>query len=141
MCRVLRFHRQVDGWPGDEQIARTAASKLIEPAKDRPAAACDTVFHRSPWKQWVAVREDCFLRMYDEVFFEAVVPDAAEAGPSAFVAGLAEFQARRTAGGEGLMEFLRCNLNQFEPAVAHAIMDLAREVAKDEQSESGSGHG
>jgi hypothetical protein len=78
---------------------------------------------------------------YDEVFFEALVPDVAEAGPSAFVAGLAELQARRTAGGEGLMEFLRYNLDQFEPAVALEIMNLAREVAENEQGESGNGHG
>ena len=32
-----------------------------------PPAEPDTVIHRSPWKTWVAVREDCFIRMYDEV--------------------------------------------------------------------------
>ena len=70
-------------------------------------------------------------RPFDEVFHEAVIESAETGGASAFVAGLAELQARRTAGGAGLMEFLSYNVGQFEPAVADEIMNLAREVTDD----------
>jgi DNA repair exonuclease SbcCD nuclease subunit len=70
-------------------------------------------------------------RPFAEVFHE-MVPDApAEAGKSAFVAGLAELQARRTASGAGLMEFLQQNVAQYSPAVADEIMHLALEVTAD----------
>jgi hypothetical protein len=67
-------------------------------------------------------------RPYDEVFHEAIIEPSGDAGASAFVAGLAELQARRTASGAGLMEFLEHNLTQFEPAVADEIMKLATEA-------------
>ncbi len=76
-------------------------------------------------------------RPFDEVFYEAVVSGTSEAGPSAFVAGLAELQSRRTAGGAGLMEFLKQNVGQFEGPVAAEIMNLAKEVTEDVQSENG----
>lgn len=75
-------------------------------------------------------------RPYDEVFHEAAVAPASETGPSAFVAGLAELQARRTASGAGLMEFLEQNITQFESAVADEIMNLAYEVTEDVQVEN-----
>ena len=70
-------------------------------------------------------------RPFDEVFHEIIVDAPAERGESAFVAGLAELQARRTAGGAGLMEFLDQNLNQFDAAVAAEIRTLAMEVTSD----------
>jgi hypothetical protein len=70
-------------------------------------------------------------RSFDEVFHEAVIEAARDAGPSAFVAGLAELQARRTAGGAGLMEFLEQNLGQFDPEVSDEIMTLAEEVTNE----------
>ncbi len=74
-------------------------------------------------------------RPYEEVFYEAVLEETGAAGPSAFVAGLAELQARRTAAGAGLMEFLEQNLNHFEPPVAIEIMNLAKEVTGNVQGE------
>lgn len=65
---------------------------------------------------------------FDDVFHEVVVEAVAETQGSAFVAGLAELQARRTASGAGLIEFLNQNLSQFEPGVAAEIMNLTREV-------------
>ena len=70
-------------------------------------------------------------RSFDEVFHDAVIETARGAEPSAFVAGLAELQARRTAGGAGLMEFLERNLSQFDRAVSDEIMTLAEEVTHD----------
>lgn len=67
-------------------------------------------------------------RPFEEVFHEAVAEMAAEPTASAFVAGLAELQARRTATGAGLMEFLERRLDQFEPEVSRQIMLLAEEV-------------
>lgn len=65
---------------------------------------------------------------FDDVFHEAVVETVAESQGSAFVAGLAELQARRTASGAGLIEFLNQNLSQFEPGVAAEILKLNQEV-------------
>jgi DNA repair exonuclease SbcCD nuclease subunit len=67
-------------------------------------------------------------RPFDEVFHEVVIETVHAAGSSAFVAGLAELQARRTASGAGLREFLQNNLDQFEPDVGKEIMSLAMEV-------------
>jgi DNA repair exonuclease SbcCD nuclease subunit len=71
---------------------------------------------------------------FDEVFHEAVAEAAGGGEASAFVAGLAELQARRTASGAGLMEFLAQNLTQFEPDVADEIMNLTREVTDAESN-------
>ena len=76
-------------------------------------------------------------RPFEEVFYDAVIADVSETGSSAFVAGLAELQARRTAGGAGLMEFLKQNLDQFEAPVANEIMALAKEVTENGESENG----
>ena len=70
-------------------------------------------------------------RPFDEVFHEEALEAPERAGESAFVAGLAELQARRTATGAGLLEFLDQNLGQFEPAVAIEIKRLAAEVTSD----------
>lgn len=65
---------------------------------------------------------------FDEVF-HPIVTETPEDGPaSAFVTGLAELQARRTASGAGLLAFLAGNLTQFEQPVADEIMALAQEV-------------
>lgn len=77
----------------------------------------------------------CYIEIphlpFDEVFHEAVIEAAGEVGSSAFVAGLAELESRRTASGAGLMEFLESNLGQFEPIVADEIRKLASEVMQD----------
>ena len=70
-------------------------------------------------------------RPFDDVFHEAVADLPASAAGSAFVAGLAELQARRTGSGAGLRPFLEQNLAQFPPAVAAEIMNLASEVLSD----------
>lgn len=68
---------------------------------------------------------------FDEVFYPAVAETAESAGSSAFVAGLAELQSRRTAEGAGLREFLKQNLAQFEPDVRDVIWQLAEDVTQD----------
>ena len=69
---------------------------------------------------------------FEEVFHEALVDqDQIELGPSAFIAGLAELQARRTETGEGLTAFLDRNLEQFEQDVTNEIRTLAHEVTQD----------
>ena len=68
---------------------------------------------------------------FEEVFHEAVMVDSSTPESSAFIAGLAELQARRTASGAGLMEFLQHNLSEFEPDVASEIMTLADEVIRE----------
>jgi hypothetical protein len=65
---------------------------------------------------------------FEEVFYEAVVGEAEVAAESAFVAGLAELQARRTESGAGLLTFLQKNVTQFDPDVADEILALAKEV-------------
>ncbi|MGE3637371.1 MAG: metallophosphoesterase [Pirellulales bacterium] len=68
-------------------------------------------------------------RPFEEVFHEAVIEFSEGVEGSAFIAGLAELQTRRTASGEGLQEFLRQNVGQFESDVATEILMLAKEVA------------
>ncbi len=67
-------------------------------------------------------------RPFDEVFHQSVVDTAVDGSASAFVAGLAELQARRTESGAGLMAFLEKNVGQFDSPVASEIMALAQEV-------------
>jgi DNA repair exonuclease SbcCD nuclease subunit len=67
-------------------------------------------------------------RPFDEVFHEAVLDPVVDSQQSAFVRGLAELQARRTASGAGLLEFLTSNVGQFPEPVAAEIMNLANEV-------------
>jgi DNA repair exonuclease SbcCD nuclease subunit len=68
---------------------------------------------------------------FAEVFHECVADAVVDTSPSAFVRGLAELQARRTDSGAGLAEFLEHNMDQFEPAVAAEIRQLAEEVLSD----------
>lgn len=67
-------------------------------------------------------------RPFEEVFHQTIVESTAESTASAFVAGLAELQARRTESGAGLLAYLERNVVQFEAPVATEIMQLAREV-------------
>ena len=68
---------------------------------------------------------------FEDVFHEAVIVQNSSPESSAFIAGLAELQARRTESGAGLMEFLEQNLSEFEPDVASEIRTLADEVIRE----------
>lgn len=65
---------------------------------------------------------------FESVFHEQVAPEPVQTEESAFVRGLAELQARRTASGAGLEHFLQENLDQFEPEVAVEVRRLATQV-------------
>lgn len=67
-------------------------------------------------------------RPFDEVFHSAIVETPTDNAASAFVAGLAELQARRTESGAGLVAFLEQNLRQFDRPIADEIMALAQEI-------------
>lgn len=71
---------------------------------------------------------------FEDVFHDALVETAVESQGSAFIAGLAELQSRRTVGGAGLLEFLQHNLTQFEPSVADEIMSLTQEVMNEQRN-------
>lgn len=79
-------------------------------------------------ERWTPTYVEIPHQPFAEVFHEAVIETAEQTGSSAFVAGLSELQSRKTSGGEGLKEFLKQNLDQFEPPVAEAIWKLAEEV-------------
>lgn len=68
---------------------------------------------------------------FDDVFHDAVIESAEKIGSSAFVAGLSELQSRRTSSGAGLKEFLKQNVDQFEPKVIEEIWKLAEEVTNE----------
>ena len=68
---------------------------------------------------------------FAEVFHDAIADVAEPAQESAFVRGLAELQARRTASGAGLLEFLQHNVDRFPAGVGTEIMSLAQEVMHD----------
>ena len=68
-------------------------------------------------------------RPFDEVFHEVVLDGPADEATSAFVAGLAELQSRRTETGDVLRDFLDRNLGQFDDEVAFQIRSLAERTA------------
>jgi len=68
---------------------------------------------------------------FDDVFYDAVIETVEQPGSSAFVAGLSELQSRKTSSGAGLKEFLKQNVDQFDPRVVEEIWKLAEEVASE----------
>ncbi len=123
------IHRRL----ADVQAGRTL---WITPGNISRRDRSDAVREQVPAVLRIDVQSDDFERHYlevphrpfDEVFHESLVDSAIDMPASAFVAGLKELQARRTIGGEGLMEFLEKNLNRFDPEVAEEIKFLAKEV-------------
>ncbi|WP_417849906.1 metallophosphoesterase [Thalassoglobus sp.] len=77
---------------------------------------------------WQANHVEIPHSAFEDVFHDAVIETVPDSGSSAFVAGLSELQSRRTSTGAGLKEFLKQNLDQFEPNVADEIWKLAEEV-------------
>lgn len=71
---------------------------------------------------------------FDEVFHEAIVTTPGEESSSGFVSGLREMNERRTQSGAGLHEFLKQNLDQFQPEIAQHIQSLADEVTANEET-------
>ncbi len=67
---------------------------------------------------------------FEDVFHPMAVDSNIDISDSAFVRGLAELEARRTASGAGFMAFIEQNLDQFEAPVAQEIRSLAEEVAE-----------
>lgn len=65
---------------------------------------------------------------FHEVFHESVADPKTDVGRSQFIAGLAELQARRTASGAGLKEFLSKNLDRFPAPVALEINKLVEQI-------------
>ena len=68
-------------------------------------------------------------RPFEEVFHKTVCDGPVDEATSAFVAGLAELQSRRTETGDVLTEFLDRNLSQFDDDVASRIRSLAERVS------------
>jgi len=79
---------------------------------------------------WSKTRITVPFEPFESVFHEAVdADDLTPAGESAFITGLAALQQFKTAGGEGLREFIERNMEQFPDArVQHEIRALATEV-------------
>lgn len=123
---------QVGGtlWLTPGNISRRSRNDAVR--AHRPAALVLEVTADGFAAQFVEVPH----RPFDEVFHESVVEQCVSSGQSAFVTGLAELQARRTASGAGLWEFLDHNLGQFEPAVAGEIRALAHEVTSHGEEQS-----
>ncbi|MFQ5795305.1 MAG: metallophosphoesterase [Candidatus Bipolaricaulia bacterium] len=82
-------------------------------------------------KTWSHEHVEVPHRPFEEVFHEMVEVESVDTSESAFIAGLAELQARKTDSAAGLMQFLEKNLEQFEDEVAQEIMVLVREVTSD----------
>lgn len=89
---------------------------------------------------WQAQPVEVPHKPFEEVFHEEIVEQAQQITESAFVAGLAELQARRTATGAGLMGFLEKNASQFDEAVAAEIMNLANEVTHHGEEDRAAGN-
>lgn len=84
--------------------------------------------------EWRASRVEIPVRPFAEVFHDAHLADATPdgsgdgefPGDSSFVRGLEALRSRRTAGGQGLWDFLDANLGEIDPEVAEEIRLLAR---------------
>jgi predicted phosphodiesterase len=79
---------------------------------------------------WSKTRVPAPHEPFENVFHPQVEADLpAPAGESLFITGLAALQRFKTAGGEGLREFIERNMEQFpDPRVQHEIRALATEV-------------
>ena len=109
-------------WMTPGNISRRARS---EATKDHiPSVLRIDITQEGYTRQFVEVPH----RPFDEVFHSMLTEPSTEGAASAFIAGLAELQARRTQSGAGLVAFLEKNLSQFEQGVAQQIMALAQEV-------------
>ena len=71
-------------------------------------------------------------KSFEDVFYEAMIPTEDDPAESAFISGLKELTHRKTASGAGLNEFLKENLDQFEPDVADQILTLAKEITQED---------
>lgn len=77
-------------------------------------------------------RVDVPHQSFDDVFHAAMAAEPTATNVSAFVAGLAELQARKTDSGAALKDFLELNTQQFAPRVTAEILALADEVTHGE---------
>jgi predicted phosphodiesterase len=84
--------------------------------------------------QWSRQRVAVPHQPFDDVFFPAIesgdIESPAQALPE-FVKGLMTLERFKTADGSGLRDFLKANLDQFDPPIAQAIRELAQEVIGD----------
>ncbi len=69
---------------------------------------------------------------FEQVFHQDVAPADVRLDDSLFIRGLAQLESRKTAGGAGLMAFLKENVRQFPEAVAAEVLALAKEVTDGE---------
>ncbi len=96
---------------------------------DATRAHCPSVLRLDATDQgWAPTWIEVPHQPFEDVFYEAVAEEEPGEGGSAFIAGLAELQARKTQTGAGLTTFLNKNLSQFDPEVARHIRMLAEEV-------------
>lgn len=118
-------------WLTPGNISRRVRTDAI---RDHVPSALRIDVDRSGWNaSHVAIPH----RPFDEIFHEAVADETLDTSESAFVAGLAELEARKTASGAGFMEFIQKNLDQFDEPIAAEILVLAKEVTTDVTTEDG----
>ncbi len=116
-------------WLTPGNISRRARSDATR--NHRPAVLRVDIDRTSWHYQYVEIPHQPF----EAVFHEAVADTTMDETKSAFVSGLAELQSRRTQTGEGLMQFLEKNLDQFEDGVIAEIKQLAYEVTRNDGPE------
>lgn len=125
--RLETVEKENTRWLTPGNISRRSRSDAVR--SHRPSALRIDIGSGQPVLTFVTVPH----KPFEEVFYEAVIDAEPDASSSAFVAGLAELQARRTQTGEGLAQFLKKNLTQFAPDIAEEIRQLAREVMENDE--------
>lgn len=96
---------------------------------DKNETRDEFVFETDDSHRWIAHWLTIPHEPFDDVFHPEVEQDSEDAETqSGFVANLKELTARRTETGAGLKQFLEQNVSQFDPMVAHQIMNLANEA-------------
>ncbi len=106
--------------PGNiSRVTRSDASRQRIPAALRVDVNSDG---------WSATYIEIPHRAFDEVFHEDLSGEDVPGDISLFVAGLENLRRLRTSDGTGLMTYIEQNADRFDPLVAEAIRNLAREV-------------
>jgi len=120
--RLDEYHAGSTLWMTPGNISRRARS---DATREHVPSVLRIDIERDRWDyRYITVPHEPF----DAVFHESVIEETPEEGPSAFISGLAELEARRTETGAGLEAFLEQNMEQFDHEVAEQIRTLAKEV-------------
>jgi DNA repair exonuclease SbcCD nuclease subunit len=126
------IHRELETRTTGETVWMTPGNISRRSRSDAVRDHVPSVLRVIPGTPCVTKRVTVPHRPFEEVFHPLLTEEQPETGASAFVAGLAELESRRTESGAGLLAFIEKNMDQFDVEVAAVIRELAGEVTGDD---------